>query len=181
MERTARTRPIVDQFGIFPMSQAPVSGHSNIRHGFLNSCPPVTGVLRAMPPGVCAQRLPCAGHQFVRVACPSSYAHPKNTMKALKSKIAKKVNKIFKDGNSKATGDTGSIDPPSRTQSSLAIGPSELTPPTLERRKSDSKHTGLLLHSHRFSDVRFGCNSWSSASLGRPARFRPPSFRLQCQ
>ena len=66
-------------------------------------------------------------------------------MKALKSKVTKKVEKLVKEGDSKATGDTGGIDPPSRPQSSLAIVPSESTPPTLERRKSDGKHTGLLV------------------------------------
>ena len=58
-----------------------------------------------------------------RVVSPS-YAQLNDTMKAFKSKITKEVNKIFREGDSKATGNTGSIDPPSRPQSSFAIRPS---------------------------------------------------------
>ena len=62
-------------------------------------------------------------------------------MKALTSKITKKVKKFLKEDDGQTTDGTGSIDPPSRPQSSLAISSSESTPPTLERQKADGKHT----------------------------------------
>jgi len=92
-------------------------------------------------------------------------------MKALKSKITKKVKKIFMDGDSKVTGDTGNIDPPSRPQSALSIRPSESTPATLERRKSDGKQTGLLVRFCWFLDVRFVC----TVGPARPSDVLPVS------